>query len=80
MSGFPNLATARGSARHAVQRCVFIALAAGALIAPIVFSAQPETVIVPYDPGKPVAGQQPDQFYLPYERFLELWEKAKTHR
>ena len=37
-----------------------------------------ETVIVPYDATKPIAGQKPDQFYLPYERFLELWEAAKT--
>ena len=39
-----------------------------------------ETVIVPYDATKPVAGQKPDQFYLPYERFLELWEAAKKSR
>ena len=39
-----------------------------------------ETVIVPYDATKPVAGQKPDQFYLPYERFLELWEAAKKNR
>ena len=39
-----------------------------------------ETVIVPYDATKPIAGQKPDQFYLPYERFLELWEAAKMNR
>ena len=39
-----------------------------------------ETVIVPYDATKPIAGQKPDQFYLPYERFLELWEAAKKNR
>ncbi len=38
------------------------------------------TVIVPYDPAKPVAGQKPDQFYLPYEHFLQLWEAAKQNR
>lgn len=43
-------------------------------------AAATDAVIVPYDPTKPVAGQQPDQFYLPYERFLELWEKAKLKR
>ena len=39
-----------------------------------------ETVVVPYDPAKPVAGQKPDQFYLPYEHFLQLWEAAKQNR
>ena len=39
-----------------------------------------ETVIVPYDATKPVAGQKPDQFYLPYEHFLQLWEAAKQNR
>ncbi|MDB6172360.1 MAG: hypothetical protein JWL59_1671 [Chthoniobacteraceae bacterium] len=43
-------------------------------------AAEPVTVIVPYNPAKPVAGQTPDQFYLPYERFLELWERAKQNR
>ena len=37
-------------------------------------------VIVPYDATKPIEGQKPDQFYLPYERFLELWQAAKEHR
>ena len=43
-------------------------------------AAKPEIVIVPYDPAKPVAQQKPDQFYLPYEHFLELWEAAKQQR
>ncbi len=37
-----------------------------------------DTVIVPYDPGKPVREQKPDNLYVPYERFLELWEAAKV--
>ena len=40
----------------------------------------PETVIVPYDATKPIAAQQPARYYLPYERFLELWDAAKRHR
>ena len=39
-----------------------------------------ETVIVPYDPARPLSQQQPDQLYLPYERLLELWQKAKQNR
>ncbi len=39
-----------------------------------------DTVIVPYDPKKPVRGQKPDKLYVPYERFLELWEAAKEAR
>ncbi len=40
----------------------------------------PEMVIVPYDATRPAAAQQPDRYYLPYERFLELWDAAKRHR
>ena len=39
-----------------------------------------EIVIVPYDSKKPIDEQKPDQFYLPYERFLQLWQAAKEHR
>ena len=39
-----------------------------------------DVVIVPYDPAKPAMQQKPDQFYLPYPRFLELWESAKANR
>lgn len=53
-----------------------IALGARAESAP----AQPETVIVPYDSHKPLAGQRPDQLYVPYERFTELWDAAKKNR
>jgi len=37
-------------------------------------------VIVPYDSAKPIDEQKPDQFYLPYERFLQLWNAAKQQR
>lgn len=40
----------------------------------------PDSVIIPYDSSKPLAGQNPTQLYVPYERFLELWEKAKIAR
>ena len=40
----------------------------------------PELVIVPYDASKPAAAQEPAQYYLPYERFLLLWDAAKRHR
>ena len=40
----------------------------------------PELVIVPYDATRPAAGQKPAQYYLPYERFLTLWDAAKRHR
>jgi autotransporter-associated beta strand protein len=39
-----------------------------------------DTVIVPYDPKKPVKDQHPDKVYLKYDRFLELWEAAKKSR
>lgn len=39
-----------------------------------------ETVIVPYDPKTPPAEQTPDHLYLPYERFLQLWEAARAAR
>ncbi len=39
-----------------------------------------DTVIVPYDPKKPVKDQHPDKVYLKYDRFLELWEAAKANR
>ncbi|MCX6979268.1 MAG: hypothetical protein NTV08_00725 [Verrucomicrobia bacterium] len=41
---------------------------------------EPETVIVPYDPKKPVKDQHPDSVYLKYDRFLQLWEAAKKNR
>lgn len=55
------------------------------LLAPFAHGATPpdqksEIVIVPYDSTKPIDGQKPDQFYLPYERFLQLWQAAKEHR
>jgi len=37
-----------------------------------------ETVIIPFDATKPLAGQKPNQVYVPYERFVELWEAAKA--
>ena len=40
----------------------------------------PELVIVPYDATRPVAGQTPERYYLPYDRFLLLWDAAKRHR
>ncbi len=43
-------------------------------------ASSPEMVIVPYDATRPVAGQTPTTFYLPYERFLLLWDAAKRHR
>ncbi|MEO6787080.1 MAG: hypothetical protein ABI318_13195 [Chthoniobacteraceae bacterium] len=39
-----------------------------------------DTVIIPYDPKKPVKDQHPDKVYLRYDRFLELWEAAKRSR
>ena len=43
-------------------------------------SENTETVIVPFESGKLLEGQKPDQFYVPYERFVELWEAAKASR
>ena len=40
----------------------------------------PELVIVPYDATRPAAAQEPARYYLPYERFLLLWDAAKRHR
>ncbi len=39
-----------------------------------------DTVIVPYDPKKPVQDQHPDKVWLKYDRFLEMWEAAKKAR
>ena len=70
---------------NATMKKVIIALA---LLAPLgrsgfaadVPASNPEMVIVPYDASKPAAEQKPDQFYLPYERFLQLWQAAKQNR
>ena len=43
-------------------------------------SEEPDIVIVPYDPKTPPADQHPDQLYLPYDRFLKLWQAAKEHK
>jgi autotransporter-associated beta strand protein len=43
-------------------------------------SEEPDIVIVPYDPKTPPAEQNPDQLYLPYDRFLKLWQAAKEHQ
>lgn len=43
-------------------------------------SEEPDIVIVPYDPKTPPADQHPDQLYLPYDRFLQLWQAAKEHK
>lgn len=48
--------------------------------APTVVPAARDTVIVPYDPKKPLTEQKPDKVYLAHDRFLELWEAAKKHR
>jgi len=40
----------------------------------------PETVIVPYDASKPLKMQHPDGLYVPYDRFMELWDAAKRTR
>lgn len=38
------------------------------------------SVIVPYDPAKPLAEQTPHQIYVDYERFQQLWQDAREHR
>ncbi|MEI8341287.1 MAG: hypothetical protein WCH43_07090, partial [Verrucomicrobiota bacterium] len=48
--------------------------------APGVSEPVTETVIVPFDSGKPLDAQKADQLYVPYERFVELWEAAKASR
>jgi len=61
---------------------VFLAQTAGLFAAelPKVMPAARDTVIVPYDPKKPLKEQTPDKVYLAHERFLELWEAAKRNR
>ncbi len=44
------------------------------------FAAGSDTVIIPYDSKKPLSEQHPDQVYLPYEQFLNLWQAAKENR
>lgn len=70
-----------------VTRCVLIALMClvhtTGIFAAEAQKEMPEsrdTVIVPYDPKKPVKDQHPDKVYLKYDRFLELWEAAKRSR
>ena len=78
------------------RRLVVILLCAGALLPAHVQAAPkpsappaaksevtatpPETVIVPYDATRPVAEHTPGRVYLPYERFLDLWDAAKRNR
>ena len=38
------------------------------------------TVIVPFDPSRPVKEQKPDSVFLDYPTFLRLWESAKKTR
>jgi autotransporter-associated beta strand protein len=62
---------------------IVMLLSAAASVAakrPAASATKPETVIVPYDSGKPLDGQKFDQVYVPYERFVELWEAAKVTR
>ncbi len=66
--------------RFQISDCRFLATAALVLASCAASVGAPETVIVPYDSTKPVAGQKPDQFYVPYDRFIELWEAAKATR
>ncbi len=70
---------------NATMKKVIIALTLLAPLGRSGFAAEapapdPEMVIVPYDASKPAAEQKPDQFYLPYERFLQLWQAAKQNR
>lgn len=67
---------ARSRSKIGGGRCFRLAL----LLCTCSLRAAPETVIVPYDSSKPLRDQSPDQLYLPYERFLELWQRAKNHR
>ncbi len=38
------------------------------------------TVIVPFDPARPIKDQKPQHFYLDYETFQRLWAQAKENR
>ncbi|CAN5333356.1 hypothetical protein BH23VER1_BH23VER1_27980 [soil metagenome] len=38
------------------------------------------SVVVPFDPGRKVGDQDPNQFFLDYPTFLRLWEAAKKTR
>lgn len=57
---------------------IFVSMSGGATAR--AEEAASETVIVPYDSTKPLAGQKLDQLYVPYDRFIELWEAAKATR
>ena len=61
---------------QSVLLALFLSFALHAQSAP----PAPETVIVPYDATKPVQAQHPDQLYVPYDRFVELWDAAKRTR
>jgi hypothetical protein len=60
--------------------CAVLGVTARAADAPHPMPAARDTVIVPYDPRKPLAGQVPDRVYLDGDRFLGLWEAAKQNR
>ena len=75
-----NVQRSTGEARGAEFAALALSMFGVLLLAMAGVAFASETVIVPYDATKPLAGQKPDQFYLPYERFLELWEAAKKHR
>ncbi len=69
--------------RHPLKRTIITLLCASALLpsrARAEAASAPETVIVPYDATKTADTQKPAQYYLPYERFLTLWDAAKRHR
>ena len=42
--------------------------------------AAAHTVIVPFDPAKPLGEQKANRFYLDYQTFQQLWSQAKEHR
>jgi autotransporter-associated beta strand protein len=86
-SGMPNerggVQRAKGFAAFVIRHSAFIILSA---LSPSLFAqAQPadpaaHTVIVPYDPKKPLEEQKAERFYLGYEEFQRLWKAAKENR
>jgi len=71
--------------RHSVFVISFFALSASLSAEDKTAKKEPadpaaHTVIVPYDPKKPLEEQKAERFYLGYDEFQRLWKAAKENR
>ncbi|MCK6482188.1 MAG: hypothetical protein L6R43_19180, partial [Planctomycetes bacterium] len=74
----PSPAAAKGGGREAPPAGAAPAEPPAAAPAPL--PATGETVFVPYDPSRPETLRNPERVFLPYERYLALWNAAHPER